>query len=122
MSTDTLVLLGTSSGVGGYIYAAVLVYRKHYRATFRAYRKWQQEAPTGRVYVDDDGRFEPRPRRSVSYNAWFTATGVHVLRPSWEAIFWLPIVMFRAGAKVLRPEVEVPDYVKIHELEKLRDE
>jgi hypothetical protein len=30
--------------------------------------------------------------------------------------------MFRAGAKVLRPEVEVPDYVKIHELEKLRDE
>lgn len=116
MLTEWLLALGAP---GGYLLSVGVVYRQYYIHTYKKYRRWQAEKPNGeaRIYRDIGFGYGHKRREDVSYHSWFDVLGVHDLRPGQAAFGWPVFLAYKAGRKLLRPEVKVPDYSKIKELE-----
>lgn len=116
-----LEVIAWVGGITGYLTVAGGVYRKQYVRTFREWRKWQADDPHRDEQLWDDYHSYTRPRAKVGYRT-YTAWKSDRIAPWYLAPLWLPIGIYLGLRKVLQPEVEVPDYIKIKELEKLSDD
>lgn len=94
-----------------YFIVALGTYRRVYTLRRIEFLRWQNAKP-------DDIHFGELPRKQVTYNQWMQ----HVQDkdyPGWVATCWLLYLILMPVVKIARPEVKVPSYTKIEELEKL---
>ena len=116
-----LEVLAWVGSVTGYFGVAGTVYRKQYIRTFKEWRRWQAADPHKDEELHWDYHTYRRPRAKVGYRDYMTYKSGRI-PPWWLAPLWLPIGVFIGVRSVLQPEVQVPDYSKIKELENLPDE
>lgn len=109
-----------AGGVGSYLLTAGVVYRKQYIRTFKEWRRWQADDPHKDEELWDDYYAFNRPRAKISYSDFMNLKSPRI-PPWWLAPLWLPIGIGVGLKKILQPEVSVPDYIKIKELEKMGD-
>lgn len=114
---EALIWVGS---VTGYLAVAGTAYRKQYIRTFKEWRRWQANDPNKNEELWDDYHSFRRPRAKISYHDYvnYKSNRIH---PGWLGAFWLPIGIFVGARKILQPEVKVPDYTKLRELDKVLD-
>ena len=105
----------------GYLLVAGGVYRKQYVRTFKEWRRWQANDPHKNEELWDDYHSFRRPRAKIDYRTYANWKSDRIA-PWYLAPLWLPIGIYLGLRRILQPEVEVPDYTKIEELEKLADD
>ncbi len=103
-----------------YVGGAVVAYRKRYATLYRAWRRWQAEGPNKDVRWVDDYDVVRKTRKEVSYRKYVwnfqpkDRTPAEILALLWP-IYWVA----KGANKILHPEIKIPDYEKIKELEDL---
>lgn len=116
-----LEALAWVGSVSGYLAVAGTVYRKQYIRTFKEWRRWQAADPNKNEELWDDYHTFRRPRVKISYHDYMSNKSFRI-HPGWLGSLWLPIGLFLGVRKVLQPEVKVPDYARIEELDRLSKE
>lgn len=107
--------------ITGYLTVAGGVYRKQYVRTFKEWRRWQAADPNKNEELWDDYHSYRRRRVQIGYREYAQWKSDRIA-PWYVGPLWLPIGIYLGIRRVLQPEVTVPDYSKIKELEKLTDE
>lgn len=99
-----------------YLVIAGIVYRYQYIRTYKEWRRWQAEAPDQLVTLHHEYRISNARRHEVPYWEYMRCKSPSQV-PGIAGLFWLPVGLYEAARKVLRPEIEMPDYGKIKGLE-----
>lgn len=116
MDLEWMILLGSSIG---YISVGMAVYRSRYIETYKDYRRWQIESDAFAMFYSSDEWRPPqaRPRGEFTYPDYMRCRNLKI-PPGALGMLWLFVAIFHVSKKILRPEVNMPDYPKLSKLEK----
>lgn len=110
--------LEVAAPVAGYVASCGYAYRRRYILLYKAWRRWQADAPDTNVRWWTGYEMCDTPRKNVDY--WKYVWDFQGRTPApFVGLFW-PLYWVAKGTKAaLHPKVKIPDYEKIKELEDL---
>lgn len=112
--------MGLALGIGIpvlYFLIGLGTYRRCYTLRRIEFLRWQNAKPDAFHAYDKYGG-DKKPRKQFTYYQWMSEIQDKDW-PGWVATCWLFYLILMPIVKIARPEVKVPSYTKIEELEKL---
>src|SRR5690606_15961313 len=108
--------LEVAAPIATYVGGGMIAYRVRYIKLYKNWRRWQAEAPN--VTLDWFGEYSMQHvRRQNTTFSTYVRHGQNLLPPSLVAFLWPFYWPVLGVLKFLRPEVKVPDYRTLQELQ-----
>jgi len=109
-------LIWLTSGVTTYIGGAMVAYRHRYTKLYKNWKRWVAEEPDGTYSWPGEYSMNYKRRKDIDFHRYVWTVQDHtpacILAFLWP--FYAPSKMVKS---YLRPEIKIPDYEKIKELE-----
>ena len=116
-----MLWLEITAPIVGYLGASGYAYRRRYIRLFKDWRRWQAESPDKtHSWVSDYSHFHKK-RKEIPFSRYVWHYQDH-LPAGVMALVWPAYWPVKGAKALLRPEVKVPDYEKIKELEDIDED
>lgn len=111
-----MLWLEIAAPIATYIGGGMYAYRLRYSKLYKNWKRWQAEDPTGDYTWAGEYGMNHRQRRKVDFHRYVWTVQDHTPAGA-LAVLWPFYFPAKAVKNFVRPEIKVPDYEKIKELE-----
>lgn len=116
-----MLWLEITAPIASYIGGGMIAYRLRYTKLYKEWKRWQSEDPEHTERWMGEYDWNRKSRKNVDFHRYVWTFQDHT--PAFVLGFLWPFYYPVKGVKnFLRPEVKIPDYEKIKELEKVDDD